>query len=100
TGAFTNLIIQGDVTLNGGGSVALGNHANNRIYGAAATNTLTNVDNTIRGAGQIGVGLMELINRGTVLANAIVTLTLDPPSSFVNQGIFRAAAGSTLRLQS
>jgi hypothetical protein len=46
--------VHGSVTLTGGGSVALSDSAGNLIYGETAPATLTNVDNTISGAGTIG----------------------------------------------
>ena len=57
TGDTTNLILTGTSnTLTGGGTILLSDNANNRIYGSAgSTDTLVNVNNTIAGAGQIGV---------------------------------------------
>ena len=39
--------------------------------------TLTNVDNTISGAGQIGAGQMTLINEGTIIATGTNALVID-----------------------
>ena len=51
-GNNTDLILGGaNVTLTGGGTVTMGNNTNNRIYGAAGTDVLTNVNNTIQGSG-------------------------------------------------
>ena len=54
--SFINL--QGAVTLQGGGAVVMGDNAFNGIVDTltSTTATLTNVDNTISGAGVIGSG--------------------------------------------
>ena len=65
------------VTLTGGGVVSLSNNLGNVISGAAGSDTLVNVDNTIVGAGRFGAGLMALSNSGTVNANAVNALTVD-----------------------
>ena len=69
TGHKAELQIAGDgITLQGGGQVTLSGHA--LIAGTGSTATLTNVDNTISGAGQIGAG------DGATAANGTgVTLT-------------------------
>jgi hypothetical protein len=57
TGDETDLQVIGDgVTLQGGGQLTLSDSHENVIFGATAGTTLTNVDNTISGAGQIGIG--------------------------------------------
>lgn len=101
TGSVTDLEPTGGVvTLTGGGTVNLGNHTNNRILGVSG-GTLINVDNTIRGAGQIGVNVTDgFINQGTVIADQPVSLVIDPAGTpFVNDGAFIADLGATLRLQ-
>ena len=75
TGDETDLQIIGDgVTLQGGGHLTLSDSHENVIFGATAASTLTNVDNTISGAGQIGIGdnTLTLINEtaGTIDGNA------------------------------
>ena len=63
-GNNTDLILGGaSVTLTGGGTITMDNNTNNRIYGAAGTDVLTNVNNTIQGSGQIGAGQMGLVNQ-------------------------------------
>ena len=74
TGDATNLqIIGGGVTLQGGGQLTLSDGHENVIFGTTAATTLTNVDNTISGAGQIGLGdgNLTLVNEahGTIDAN-------------------------------
>ena len=97
-------IIGNGVTLQGGGQVILSDSSENMIVGANADATLTNVDNTISGAGQIGAGdgNLTLVNEtaGTIDANiAGGTLTLDTGNSIVNAGLLEATNGGTLDVQ-
>jgi hypothetical protein len=105
TGATTDLRIDGNVTLTGSGTVTLGNHASNRIYGALPTQVLTNAaDHTIQGAGQLGVGMMGLNNAGLIDANQGVALTIDPNDAITVQnqatGILRGSGTGGLTLTS
>ena len=107
----TDLIINGaSVTLSGGGTVNLTNSANNAIDVATAGNTLTNANNTISGAGQIGAATgMIFVNQagGTVDANASGgTLTINPSNggstpvgSTTNLGLLEASGGGILQLE-
>ncbi len=99
-GNLTDFILGGNVTLDGGGTLTLGNNSNNRIYADATTSRLTNKNNTIQGSGQIGVGLMGLVNQSTIKANQAAALVIDPSSAGVtNTGLLRADSGATLQLQ-
>ena len=49
-------LIEHGITLQGGGQLTLSDNAWNVILGTDPSVTLTNVDNTISGAGQIGEG--------------------------------------------
>ena len=87
----TDLVIgAGGATLTGGGAVTLSNDANNRIYGSGAT--LTNVDNTISGAGDLGVGQLTLVNDagGTIDANGTHALVLQTNTAVANAGLIEA----------
>src|SRR5215469_15284662 len=101
-GNVTDLIINGPssgstVTLSGGGTLTMGNNTNNRIYSNQSA-ILANQE-TIQGAGQIGVGMMSLNNSGTIDANVSNTLTINPNSSGVtNTGTLEATSGGTLIL--
>ena len=100
-GNNTNLILAGNntVTLSGGGTVTLDNFNTNRIYSAGGGGVLINQE-TIQGAGQIGVSLMSLNNSGTINANVSNTLFITPNSGGVtNTGTLEATAGGTLDLQ-
>lgn len=100
TGSFTNLRpSDGPVTLTGGGAVSLSNHANNRIF-AAGGGSLVNADNTLAGAGQIGLGQTTISNNGTIIANLPTDLILRPDAGgLTNGGTLRADSGGTLVLQ-
>ena len=124
TGHKAELQISGDgITLQGGGEVTLSGHA--LIAGAGSTTTLTNVDNTISGAGQIGAaggtiatnvggttitvsggattqGTLTLINEahGTIEANVDgATLAVDTGTPIVNNGVLEATNGGTLQVE-
>src|SRR5262249_44970606 len=65
SGDLTELQITGDgITLQGGGTLVMSDSATNFIVGTSSAATLTNVDNFISGAGQIGSGdgTLTLIN--------------------------------------
>ena len=97
-GNFTDLILSGNVTLTGGGTVTLDNNGENRIYGAAAADVLTNVNNTIQGSGQIGAGQMGLVNHATIDANQATALTINTSNGTTNTGTLEATAGANLIL--
>jgi PEP-CTERM motif len=100
-GGFTFFQV-GDVTLSGGGVVTLNVSSgvgDSFIRGSGAT--LTNVDNTIEGAGSIGdVGALTLVNKATIDANAPgQRLILNIGNGGVtNTGLLEATNGGTLVL--
>ena len=102
TGDQTELQIIGDgVTLEGGGKVTLSGDAVITETGSAAV--LTNVDNTISGAGQIGTGdgTLTLVNQTHGAIDADVaggTLTLEPGTVITNDGVLEATNGGTLQI--
>ena len=91
--------------LTGGGTVTLETAAGGGasfIRAAGAGQTLTNTDNTIRGAGFIDQAL-TIVNgaAGTFLANAPgQSLVLNNTGTTTNNGTFKANAGSTLQVDS
>ncbi|WP_426442478.1 DUF4347 domain-containing protein [Bradyrhizobium genosp. P] len=102
TGDETDLeiIVQG-VTLQGGGQVTLSDNSQNVIFGGAAGATLTNVDNTISGAGQLGQGQMTLVNEGTIDATGANALIIDTGSNIIaNSGTLEATGGGGLIVNS
>ncbi|OGA14874.1 MAG: hypothetical protein A3I63_08395 [Betaproteobacteria bacterium RIFCSPLOWO2_02_FULL_66_14] len=79
------------VTLTGGGDLVLSDSSGNTIIGGASDSVLTNVDNTISGAGQLGAGQMTLANAGTILANGANALVIDTGSNRVtNTGVMQS----------
>ncbi len=54
-------MVSANASLTGGGTITLGQGAD-RIYGVSAATVLTNVDNTIVGAGLIGLRRLTLVN--------------------------------------
>jgi mannose-6-phosphate isomerase-like protein (cupin superfamily) len=98
-GTLTDFILNGDVTLTGGGTIFLTNA--DRILG---NGVLTNVNNAIRGdtagGGSIGADQIGIINGtlGVIDANTGL-LDVDPNASgLVNHGVMQASNGGTLRL--
>ena len=97
-------ILAPGVTLQGGGHVTLSDSGENVIFGATADATLTNVDNTISGAGQLGNGQMTLINEAAGVIDGNATghaLVLDTGSNAVmNYGMIEATGGGALEIRS
>ncbi len=86
TGSTQIRIASQNVTLQGGGKLVMSNNTLNQIVGNAASNTLTNVDNTISGAGQIGTSAtMTLVNqtKGIINANQTASLTVRTDASII-----------------
>jgi fibronectin-binding autotransporter adhesin len=98
SGNFTELVLDGNVTLSGG-TVTLSNNVQNYIFGVTSSNTLTNQE-TIQGAGQIGHGVMTLVNSGTINSNQSAGLTIQANGGVTNTGTLEATSGATLVLSS
>ncbi len=99
-GNNTFLTMSGPVSLTGAGTVTLTTSSNGTaaLASSGGAQTLTNVNNTLQGAGVIGDGL-NVINQGTINANlpTVGTLTLNP-DSLSNEGLLEATAAATLQL--
>ncbi len=104
TGDLTELVIIGPgVTLEGGGQIVMSDSSENFLVGTNPSTTLTNVDNTISGGGQIGTGDgdLTLVNEvaGTINAdNPGAMLTLDTGNTIINVGVLEASNGGTLQV--
>jgi hypothetical protein len=99
TGDATDLLISGTVSLQGGGSVTLSDNSNNEILSDGSTAKLTNVDNTISGAGLIGDGdpTLTLVNKGTIDADDTHPLILNTGANTISSpGELEVTNGSTL----
>src|SRR5262249_31471143 len=92
TGSETHLqLIEYGMTLQGGGQLILSDSGENFISGTLPSVTLTNVDNTISGAGQLGAGQMTLVNDGTIVATGSHALVIDTGANVVtNTGTLEA----------
>ena len=99
-GNNTDLIVgTASVTLQGGGTVTMGNNStNNRIYGAAGSDVLTNQE-TIQGSGQLGVNQLTLVNQGLINANTSAGLVVQASGGTTNTGTMEASSGGTLDLR-
>lgn len=90
-------------TLSGGGSLTLTDTNTNQITGATGAATLTNVNNTISGAGALGGGLMTLVNQAAGVINASGTnaLIIDTGgNTLTNAGQIIASGAGGLTIQS
>ncbi|MFD2053585.1 VCBS domain-containing protein [Mesorhizobium calcicola] len=99
-GSTTQLeVIASGITLQGGGQIVLSDSDANVISGTSADVTLTNVDNTISGAGQLGGGLLGLNNQGAIIATGTHALVIDTGSStIVNSGTLEATGSGGLTI--
>ena len=100
TGNYTALLTTGAVSLMGGGRVTMVPGGDTRIQSSGVT-TLTNVDNTISGAGLIGDdGSFTFINRALVDANTTQALVIGNGAAPVsNTGTLQASTGGTLLIR-
>ncbi|QHF27626.1 VCBS domain-containing protein [Pseudomonas sp. R32] len=91
-GSATHLeILFRGATLTGGGQVQLSDSAQNVIFGGSADTVLTNADNRISGAGQLGAGQMVLVNAGLILASGLNSLVLDTGThTITNSGVLES----------
>ncbi|MEA1053298.1 choice-of-anchor D domain-containing protein, partial [Lamprobacter modestohalophilus] len=104
TGGATSLIISGDTTLGGSGTLTMNNQSPNRVYGSPGDSVLTHgADHTIRGASSnFGLsGNLTLNNLGTIEADgsAGLNMSLRSGETHVNSGTLRALSDSTLTLR-
>ena len=94
-GTETDLeLIQHGLTLEGHGQVVLSDNSANVIYGSGSDVVLTNVDNTISGAGQLGAGQMALVNEGTIVATGSNALDIDTGANVITNSGTLEASGS------
>jgi hypothetical protein len=95
--SVATLAISGAVVLSGGGKVSLSPSGDNQIIAAAGGGILSNVNNTIAGAGHIGGGGLTVVNSGTINANT-ASAPLQLNASTINAGKLEATTGGTLIL--
>jgi hypothetical protein len=96
TGHNTTLYIdQGFAGFDGSGNVTLSDNTHNIIAATSSGQQLTNLNNTISGAGEIGRGGLVLVNNGVIDANGQNALKLDP-LTLTNTGTLEATNGAAL----
>jgi hypothetical protein len=75
----------------------MSDNVGNVIAGTAPDVTLTNIDNTITGAGHLGDGSLSLVNDGTIIATGVNALLIDTGSNvIVNAGTLEATGSGGL----
>jgi hypothetical protein len=98
--ARTQLLLAGDTTLDGGGTLTLSNNVTNSIVTTGGVATLTNIDNTISGAGTIGSSNnLTFVNQAIVNATATNALVLNTgTNAIVNSGLIETTGtgGATI----
>ncbi len=86
-------------TLSGGGALWMGDHVNNRITGTGFNWVLINdSDHTIRGSGNLGMNTIDVMNRGTIIADQLTAMTIDHRSSLVNTGLLRVTGDGSMTI--
>jgi hypothetical protein len=94
-------LIQYGITLQGDGQIVLSDDDGNVISGTLSNVTLTNVDNTISGAGQLGAGQLTLINQGDIVATGTHALVIDTGISVIeNSGTLESTGSGGLVISS
>ena len=96
TGDTTELIVDGNVSLMGGGRVRLGAAGGSAIVSNGSTAMLTNVNNTIIGSGSVGDENLTIDNQShrVIKANTSQMITLS--GNVANQGTLQALGGLTI----
>jgi hypothetical protein len=94
----TDLLIDGNVTLSGGGQITTSGGTQDIITGTSAAATLTNVDNLIEGSVQLGNGELTLINQASGVINGTGgNLVINTGASTItNAGLLEASGGGEL----
>ena len=107
TGSFTDLFINGTVTLTGNSTLTLQNAARVRgtgtLFNGGAEGEAFTIQGETSNSGSLGTNELGIVNRSGGLINANVAglfLLVDPnvTSGLTNTGIMQASAGGLLRL--
>lgn len=88
------------VILTGGGTINLSDHGSNALQSNVDTSGWINVDNTIRGSGNIINNVGSFENQSFIIADQATPLKIDPSTAhaMINTGVLRATNGATLQL--
>ena len=95
------LNVQGNTTLVGGGTLMLSQTGGGGTAILGNSAILTNVDNTIQGAGNLGNEETDFINESAGIIRANVPggiLNIDPETNFINRGLLQDTADGILQL--
>jgi hypothetical protein len=97
-GNATYLTVAGAVTLTGSGTVTLttGSNGNTAYIYPSGTSSLTNVNNTIQGEGQLPIGTLVNQAAGTINGNLAGVLLVNA-THVTNQGLIEATGTGTLQ---
>jgi hypothetical protein len=88
------LILDGNTTVTGGGTISLEGPLD-RIEGTGPNVSLTNVDNTITGNGNLGSGELTLVNQTAGVIEAVASLTIDTgTNTVVNAGLIESSVAT------
>ncbi|MEP6822649.1 MAG: hypothetical protein ABI946_09905, partial [Chthoniobacterales bacterium] len=101
TGNFTDLVLNGDVTLTGAGTLTLINA--DRITGSGTLTNASTIDGGMNVSGNLGNNAIGLINQSTGVIDANLSglvLRIDPnlDSGLTNMGVMQASNGGLLFL--
>ncbi|WP_152552614.1 beta strand repeat-containing protein, partial [Aeromonas taiwanensis] len=100
SGASLEILFRG-ASLSGGGQLVLSDSDHNAFFGGSADTVLFNIDNSIRGAGQLGAGQLILNNAGSILADGSHALVIDTGDELiVNSGLLAATGTGGLVINS
>ena len=102
-GNTTSLLVTGSASLQGGGTISMAPSGGSYAAFITGGGTLTNADNTITGAGQIGNGNLTLVNQsqGTVNSNSGGAITINTGANTVtNNGLMEATNHSQMVIAS
>ena len=100
-GCHSSLIINGNITLAGSGTVVLSGDTDSIVGTGTGTNILHNA-NTIEGSGTIGGDDLVFVNQACGIVDADAcghTLVLDTGTTVINLGLLEATNGGTLEIE-
>ncbi len=98
TSSSTDMIFNGTQTLGGTGELIMSDSSNNRWLGDTANTITVGSGLTVRGAGNIGLNLPNIVNNGQILAQGIDNELLIRSNSLTNNGVLRAEGAGGLHI--
>jgi len=98
TSGTTSLNFNGTQSIGGVGEIVMSDHVGNRVSGNGSSLTIGS-DAVVRGAGEIGRNISNIVNDGQILAQGTVNELLVRSVSLTNDGVLRAEGAGGLRIQ-